>query len=714
MVDAKELTAAEQYIALVNRYYEKNSTDGLPILPPSGEAVAAMCAATGLPPEHEVGTYPIRTAPVTIKDIAVNALMAGCLPEYMPIVVAAHEAMFTKTPRGGDAFGTSHMTQTANTSLPAMIVNGPIRHQLGLKGGADAFGPGSRANAAIGRALRLSIINLAYGIPTAAGRCCVGSTFRLTMIVGEDEEHSPWPGIHTELGFTADDSTVLTMKVGQPEIFTFKPTSPEQLLDAILDRWTVLTNFADGLSVHPDEPPPQGGEGGPARQMILLGEEHRALLAGWSRQQIRDYLTGESGPARRGRNVGELRSVGYIGWTTGFTKDDPDDKFIKRRIRRPENIIIASVGGAGWSSMLFSAQGFIIKKLPEIPKVRPITVSSKPSPMVEYIRLVEREMVSSIGDGLPIMPPHKKTVDTMIGLSGKHRDDVLGRFERTIDGETIYSRPFTVGEVAATAQLAGCLPEYMPVITTALEILLDPRHDMFRILSERDGAAPYILLNGPVHTKLDVTGWRDAFGPWKRSNATMGRAINLCLRNIGGLRYERGLGTASQYTGGVIAEFEEESPWAPLHTDFGFKATDSTVMVLDCTSPIYSSNHQAALPEQFLKSVADGLSTIDNFDSSVRDLGWVMTFGEDLRIHLRNAGWSRRQVQEFMVKTAGRTAGDLRARGLGDVVPGEAKDSDFVPLLRRPEDVIAFSLGGGGAITFDCRGRLLDIRKLPD
>src|SRR5262252_777466 len=106
-----ERVGLAEYLALVNRYIDKNMTDGMPVIPPSAAAVEAMCAATGLSPEHAVGSYPIRQAPVTVKDIAVNALMAGCLPEYMPVLVTAHEAMFSKTERGGDAFGTSHMTQ---------------------------------------------------------------------------------------------------------------------------------------------------------------------------------------------------------------------------------------------------------------------------------------------------------------------------------------------------------------------------------------------------------------------------------------------------------------------------------------------------------------------------------------------------------------------------------------------------------------------------
>jgi hypothetical protein len=430
--------------------------------------------------------------------------------------------MFTTTERGGDAFGTSHMTQTAATSLPALIINGPIRHRLGIKSGE------------------------------------------------------------------ATDSTVLTLKVNQPEQFILETDSPEQLLDAILDRWTTLSHFADGLSVHPDEPPPEGpgGEGGD-RQLILLGDEHRALLAGWSRERIRAYLAGDDGSARRGRLVGEIRSAGYIGWTTRFSAEDPDTKFIKRRIRRPESIIVASVGGRGWSSMLVTGSGFI-KKLPALPALRSPEVSRKRSGGGRICTVGRADDGILPWGRVPLMPPDARSIEAAIDASGRDRNHVLGSFEQTVDGQRIFTRTFTVGEVAATAQMAGCLPEYLPVLTTALEILLEPRFDMYRVLSEIDGSAPYVVLNGPIRTKLDVNGWRDTFGPWKRANASMGRALNLCLRNIGGLRYQVGLGTASQYTGTLFAENEEESPWPPLHTDYGFSAADSTVMVLDCGSPVYS------------------------------------------------------------------------------------------------------------------------------
>jgi hypothetical protein len=364
--------------------------------------------------------------------------------------------------------------------------------------------------------------------------------------------------------------------------------------------------------------------------------------------------------------------------------------------------------------MLVSASSFLIKELPPVPPPRPLVVSGVPrSPIAAVLRQVEDAMESGQMDGLPIMPPDPKTIEAMIEATGRPWDDEIGVLRCKVAGQPLYSRRFSIGEVAATAQVAGCLPEYMPVIVTALEILLDPRHEIGEVLSTTDGAAPYFVLNGPVVQKLDVNGWRDTFGPWKRANATMGRAINLCLRNLGGLQRDFGLGTASHYTGTLFAEYEEASPWPPLSADYGFKPEDSTLMVLDCTAPVYCSNHQAPLPEHFYRTVADEMSTIDNFETKPPHRGYVFTIGEDPRVHLKQAGWSRRQVQEFVAENMGRTAGDLRAHGLGDFVSSELRDDNFVRYVKGPEEVFPISAGGGGAITFDCRGRLLDIRKLP-
>src|SRR5437588_7516431 len=149
----KSEMSVQDYVTLVNRYIDRGQTDGWPVIPPSTDAVGAMIAGCGRSPDEVLGYYQLRERPVTIKDVAVQAVMAGCLPEYFPIVVAAIEIF---------------MPEAANTAhsagwVPWIVVNGPIRTQIGLNCRENVFGPGTRANATIGRALRLTLINLAGG-----------------------------------------------------------------------------------------------------------------------------------------------------------------------------------------------------------------------------------------------------------------------------------------------------------------------------------------------------------------------------------------------------------------------------------------------------------------------------------------------------------------------------------------------------------------------
>jgi hypothetical protein len=318
------------------------------------------------------------------------------------------------------------------------------------------------------------------------------------------------------------------------------------------------------------------------------------------------------------------------------------------------------------------------------------------------------------GDGLPIIPPSASGIDAMIAATGMRANAVIGRFVRTVAGASVPARPFTVGEVAATAFMAGCLPEHMAVVTTALEVLLDPRHDMHRVLSERDGSAPWVVLNGPVRAALNVNCGRNVFGPYYRANSAMGRALNLCLRTIGGLDQSFGLGTAFSYTGGVFGEFEEDSPWGPLSTEYGFRESDSTVAVIDCAHHQYLSQFEANQPEHWLNTVTDFLATLDAFVSPDRALGVVFAIGSDHRLHLKEAGWTRRRLAEYVVAQCGRRAGELRAHGFEHAVPDGASDDTFVRLFEKPEQIISIAAGGGGVITLMGRARLLGVRCVPD
>jgi hypothetical protein len=713
------------YIALVNRYVDKGLTDGLPIVPPSNEAVLTMCTATGLAPDYVVGRFPIRPTPVTVKEIATNALMAGCAPDHMPVVVAAYEALFVTTLDGLDAFGTSHMTQSTLSGLPMLVVNGPVRHRLGIRSGANAFGPGARANAVIGRALRLGIINLAASNPNAADRSTVGSPYRLTTVVGEDEENSPWPPISTEYGFESGQDTVLTMKVSHPSQFALQAETPEQFLDTLVDYLSRISNFRGGppevqSARTPSERWPASTESlhvpvSRRRIVIFLGEEHRWLLANWTREKVYAYLGGDDPRARRTRTAAEIRASNFL---ERVSPDAADDTPVRFAIG-PENFVIISVGGRYGNAMILegssAASGFVVNRVRPIPVPRPATISTAPrSPIADQLRRVERAMDLPSGDGLPIVVPSTSGIDAMIAATGRPAEHVIGQFARTIAGAPLAGRPFSVGDVAATAFTAGCLPEHMPVLTTALEILLDPRHDMHRTLSERDGSAPWVVLNGPARASLNVNCGRNVFGPYFRANAAMGRALNLCLRNIGGLDQSFGLGTAFAYTGGVFGEFEEDSPWAPLSTEYGFTAADNTVAVFDCAHHQYLSQFEANHPEQWLNTVTDFLATLDAFVSPDRALGAVLAIGSDHRLHLKEAGWTRQHVAEYVVKHTGRTAGELRARGFGRAVPDGASDDTFIRLFEPPQQIISIAAGGGGVITLLGRARLLDVRRTPD
>ncbi len=187
---------------------ERGMTDGLPIVPPTPERVAAAVAAAGMAADHVVGAVAPLNAPATVEKIAVNAVMAGCRPEVMPVLIAAIDAFC-------DPQMNAHGIQTTTNPVgPMLVVNGPVRHRLGFNGGAGCFGPGSQANATVGRALRLALVNIGGAIPGEVDKAPLGWPGKATSLcVAENQEASPWPPYHTEAGFDADDDVVTVLAV---------------------------------------------------------------------------------------------------------------------------------------------------------------------------------------------------------------------------------------------------------------------------------------------------------------------------------------------------------------------------------------------------------------------------------------------------------------------------------------------------------------------
>ena len=176
--------------------------DGLPVVPPTEERVLRMLHGTTRPPSEVVAHVPPNLAPATIEKIAVNAVMAGCRPEYLPVVIAAAEAACT------EEFNLHGVLATTYFATPVIVVNGPVRRNIGLNCGANMFGQGFRANATIGRALQLLVRNVGGGRPGGIDMSTIGQPGKFTCCVGENEEESCWAPFHVERGFAANTSTV--------------------------------------------------------------------------------------------------------------------------------------------------------------------------------------------------------------------------------------------------------------------------------------------------------------------------------------------------------------------------------------------------------------------------------------------------------------------------------------------------------------------------
>ncbi|MBV9892542.1 MAG: hypothetical protein JO020_00055, partial [Chloroflexi bacterium] len=190
-------------LAEVQRFfYRRGWTDGLPIVPPTREAVEEMLTGTDLPPDHLVGKMIPRLGKATVEKIAINAVMAGALPTAMPILIAAVEAML-------DPLSSYGIFQVSTGSWsPFFIINGPIREQLHINGSSGALSPGDLANSTIGRAIGLMAKNLGGARKGVEDMGVLGNPCKYSMVLGENEENSPWEPHHVQHGFARDESCV--------------------------------------------------------------------------------------------------------------------------------------------------------------------------------------------------------------------------------------------------------------------------------------------------------------------------------------------------------------------------------------------------------------------------------------------------------------------------------------------------------------------------
>ena len=271
-LEAQRIELIDDYDAVQDLYLERGWGDGLPITPPTPERVEAMLVASGLEPQQVVAELPPNWGTATVERLAINAVMAGCRPEYLPAIVAGVAAM------ADPAFNLYAIQATTHSCAPLFIINGPLRERLGLNGGSGAYGPGWRANATIGRAVRLALLNIGGGYPGVGDMSTQGAPSKYSYCVAEREEENPWEPLHVERGFAPEQSTV-TVLAGEPphNINDHTSSSAEE----------ILTIIAGAMAVTGANNAYTGGE-----TLLALGPEHAATIAGdgWGKDDIRDWL----------------------------------------------------------------------------------------------------------------------------------------------------------------------------------------------------------------------------------------------------------------------------------------------------------------------------------------------------------------------------------------------------------------------------------------
>ena len=298
-------------------------------------------------------------------------------------------------------------------------------------------------------------------------------------------------------------------------------------------------------------------------------------------------------------------------------------------------------------------------------------------------------------DGLPVVPPTEQRVKEFIERSGRPSDEVVGELPER-------RREITVDKVAANAVMAGCLPEYMPVVLAATEAMLEPIFNLVGPSSSMGGSAILSIVNGPIAKELNINSRNNLFGPGNRANATIGRAVRLILMNacaaIPGVFDRSVIGHPGKYTY-CIAEADTETHSTPLHVERGFSPAESTVTVFAGESPrqIRAVGH----PEPIMMAIADVASSLGSNMStsgSVGDTGIGVRQGQIVVSLAGNSSlwkdWTKSQIKEYLFNRTQRSVADLKA---AMVLKGALEPNDgqiMIPLIPEPDDILLIFAGG--------------------
>ena len=274
----------DDLLAAIDYCYEQGWTDGLPVVPPDIARVDGMMIYEGRPPEAVLAAHPATGLECTVHAAAVNAVMAGCKPEYFPVIVAALEAM------NEPGFNFHGSTASTGGSAPLIIVSGPVIDDIQMNADVNLFGPGNRANSTIGRAIRLILINVFRMIPGVSDKSTQGSPGKYSFCIAERARGNPWSLLVDDLDYPEGVSSVTVFAgSGFCNIENHGGNTPEMVLSTVADAMSNYSCLTLGQSV------------------VVLSPEHVRVLAeaGWTKRRAQEYLF-----QKAFRTVDGLKSVG--------------------------------------------------------------------------------------------------------------------------------------------------------------------------------------------------------------------------------------------------------------------------------------------------------------------------------------------------------------------------------------------------------------------
>ena len=309
---------AKNAAELIELYFRRGWTDGLPVIPPSEDSVKSMLVAGGLKGNEIVGEILARNVRIPAEKVAINAVLAGCLPEYIPVVLSAVKGICHPD------YGYHGPATSTGGAAVAIIVNGPVVKKLGINTRDNIFGPGFRPNATIGRALRLLMMNAIDTRPGKLDCSTLGNPGKYSLCFGEDEENSPWEPLNVERGFRPEESTTTVVATeGTHQIYNQLSRDPEELCITMADA---MANLGSTNVI------------GQQDFVVVFAGEHQEIFrkSGWGKAQVKQCLFDYAC-----RSIAEIKRAGRMPGPVL----EADEMSRRHVVRKPEDILVISAGG---------------------------------------------------------------------------------------------------------------------------------------------------------------------------------------------------------------------------------------------------------------------------------------------------------------------------------------------------------------------------------